>query len=173
MKIIKTRRGFCIDLLKIYGIMLLSPLSIKSDPVEDLLKLDVILIWGTDEPKLIDPKSKPLSLKLLERFRKVFKWKEYYEISRQNVDLPAKLPINVRINEKWTLKLQKIEQEMVEVTLMEEGKITKKIRYPLLLLKKGELLVLAGEDIAKSPDAWFIVIVERQENKPSEEPSQN
>ena len=48
----------------------------------------VQLIWGTDGEKPKDQPLKDIDPKLQERLKGVFKWKNYYEVSRRAVSLP-------------------------------------------------------------------------------------
>ena len=48
-------------------------------------KFAAMLIWGTDGDKPADKDLKDVDPGLKEKFEKIFKWKNYYEVSRTNI----------------------------------------------------------------------------------------
>src|SRR5262245_56218749 len=53
------------------------------------LKLQAQLVWGTNNEKPDDPKLKEVDATVAEKLRKVFKWKNYFEVNRQHVNVVA------------------------------------------------------------------------------------
>src|SRR5438034_2650948 len=48
------------------------------------LALQAQLVWGTNNDKPDDPKLKEVDAKVTERLRTALKWKNYFEVNRQN-----------------------------------------------------------------------------------------
>jgi hypothetical protein len=122
------------------------------------LKLTVQLIWGTDEEKPKEKKLKEVESKLADKLRRVFKWKNYFEVSNQNVILPTNAPQKLAMSRKCELELKRVDAEIVELKLVGEGKHVKTVRQRVKLLLQGEYSILAGDDKEKYDDAWFVVI---------------
>jgi hypothetical protein len=122
------------------------------------LVLQAQLIWGTDSAKPDDAKCKDVGPDLRRRLSRVFKWKHYYEMRRKPVTLQGKDTTRVAMSGKCLLKFSLVDPQTVEVRLIGEGRLTKKMRQPLKALKNGEILVLAGNTKDDINDAWFVVI---------------
>lgn len=116
-------------------------------------KYTAILIWGTDGPKPDDKELKDVDPKLTEKFKKIFKWKNYYEVKRQDVDLKTGETKNVDLSHKCAVKLHLTEKEGMEVELWGEGKSVYKGKQSMPL---KDILILAGDD--KNATAWFVVL---------------
>ena len=129
------------------------------------VSLRLQLIWGTDSQKPAGSPYKEVGPDLQKRFRRVFKWKHYYEITSKHAELKPGQRVTVRMSKKCVLRLRQTSNHMLEVVLIGEGRITKKVRSPLQPLEKGELLVLAGEDTSNFQDAWFVVVSIPQKEK--------
>lgn len=122
------------------------------------LRLDSQLIWGTDGEKPPGAKCKELEPALKRRLSRVFKWKNYYEIRRKEVEVSDSGVEKVRMSEKCLLEISLPEADTIEVKLIGEGKLTKTTRQSTRALRGGELLVLAGDAKDNSEDAWFVVL---------------
>ena len=122
------------------------------------VSLRLQLIWGTDSQKPAGSPYKEVGPDLQKRFRRVFKWKHYYEITSKHAELKPGQRVTVRMSKKCVLRLRQTSNHMLEVILIGEGRVTKKVRSPLQPLKKGELLVLAGEDTSNFQEAWYVVV---------------
>jgi hypothetical protein len=117
------------------------------------LKLEVVLIWGSNEEKSPDPKHKPLTGEMAKRLSKVFKWKHYFEVNKINETIPNRGTKKIKVSPKCDIEITEMEGSSVEVKLYGEGKL---INKSVKQLSKGEYFVLAGED--KNETAWFIMI---------------
>jgi hypothetical protein len=119
----------------------------------DDLSLQAKLIWGTDGDKPKDRKLQDVDPETTRKFRGVFKWKNYYEVSRTNFVVAAAATRTVRMSPKCEVKVTNQGKSRVAVELFGEGKMVVEKRQ---VLKPGELLVLAGDD--KNNTAWFVVL---------------
>jgi hypothetical protein len=115
-----------------------------------------ILIWGTDGPKPEDKDLKDVDGKLVEKFKKIFKWKNYHEVNRKDIELKAGEPKVVDLSPKCAVKLQLTEKEGMDVELLGEGKSVYKGTQSMPL---KDVLIVAGDD--KNATAWFVVLQPR------------
>lgn len=122
------------------------------------LKVESRLIWGTDDEKVSDPKVKPVDNATAEKFRKIFKWKHYFEVNRQTTNIPSRKNKKITLSPKCAIDIKELEGPKVEVTLFGEDKAVNKTTYPL---SKGQSFTIAGE--CKNGSAWFVLITELDE----------
>jgi hypothetical protein len=120
---------------------------------DEEIRLVAQLIWGTDGPKPPDAKIKEVDRETRGVLKGIFRWKNYFEVSRREFSVPAKGKRRVRMSDKCEIEVEYQGRLAVEVKLFGEGK-------PILtrrqVLKPGELLVIAGDD--KDDTAWFVSI---------------
>lgn len=110
------------------------------------------LIWSTDNPNVKDPKLKRVDPKLVERFKKVFKWKYYYKINEEDFCVPIKGQKKISLSKKCEIEVRDLGKPMIEVKLFGKGNLVKKIRQASV-----KCLVIAGDD--KDDTAWFVVLI--------------
>ena len=153
-------------LLLLIGIALLSSrvFAGQSEGTAADCKLKVQLIWGTDEAKPEDKNLKEIDPKLADKLRRVFKWKNYFEVTNQNLTLPSQMSKTISMSPKCKLELKRVEgearknEEGIIVKLFGEGKLRTTNKIPIKLLQQGEYSILAGDDKDKQDDAWFVVL---------------
>lgn len=117
------------------------------------LKMDVQLIWGTNDEKSPNPKHKPVDDALDKKLKKIFKWKHYFAVKRQQLNVPSRQAKKVDLSEKCSIEIVELEGPKVEVRLFGEGKLINKTTKGLT---RGEIITLAGED--KEETAWFVIL---------------
>ena|SRR5687767_3713018 len=117
------------------------------------LRLDAQLIWGTNDESSPNTNHKPVDPVLAKKLKNIFKWKNYFEVKRQQIDVPSRETRKVKMSEKCSLEIVELEGPKIEVRLFGEGKIMNKT---IKTLTPGEILTLAGGD--KNENAWFVVI---------------
>jgi len=122
------------------------------------LRLRAQLIWGTDEAKPGDAKCKEVDPAVLKKLCRVFKWKNYFEISQQQVGLSGRESKRLKMSSKCEIEVRFVDDATLEIKLFGEGKLTKTVRQSVKALAQGELAVLAGDDKDKYNDAWFVVL---------------
>lgn len=127
-------------------------------PTEDLLPIQIQLIWGTNNEKQPDdPRLKELNAQLLERLR-AFKWDYYYEVARRNVVLNRETPQKIKVSEKCFIYAEYKGNKVIRVKFYGEKKLVWKGEYHL----KPELpLAIAGDD--KNENVWFVLVSLREE----------
>lgn len=119
------------------------------------IKIEVRLIWGSNEAKSPNPNHKPVDAETAKRLGKVFKWKHYFEVKKLNETVPNRGTKRIKVSDKCAIEITEMEGNLVEVKLFGEGKL---INTSKKGLSKGESFVLAGDD--KNETAWFIMITQ-------------
>ena len=98
---------------------------------------------------------------MAKKLKKVFSWKNYFEVNRQNIIVPPRSTKKFKVSEKCDIEIKELEGPKVEVVLYGEGK---PLNRTVKSLSKGEYFTLAGED--KNDSAWFVVITLLEERQP-------
>lgn len=160
--------------LALLGLLLFTPASLSAaDPLEPL-RLTSQLVWGTDGAKPADAEFKELEPVLRKRLARIFKWKNYYEIRSRQIVIEEAPPRRLRMSEQCVLELTLPDRDTLQVRLIGEGRLTKTTRQPIAALRRGELLVLAGETKDNADDAWFVVLSvtpeKKEDGKPEDPP---
>ncbi len=118
------------------------------------LKLQVQLVWGTNDDHSPDPKHKPVEAAVRAKLKELpLKWNNYFEVNRKDFELPPAGVSKVPLSEKCALEVKSLSGSKLEVTLIGKGKETLKRTQAL---PKGEVLVLAGT--APNATAWLVVL---------------
>lgn len=117
------------------------------------LKLEIYLIWGSNDEKLPDAKYKRLNEEMAKKLQKIFKWKYYFEINKQKAEVPSRATRKFRVSDKCEIEITEMEGPKVEVKLYGEGKL---INKTIKALTRDELFTIAGDD--KNETAWFVII---------------
>ncbi|MGZ8919778.1 MAG: hypothetical protein ACXW32_03975 [Limisphaerales bacterium] len=117
-------------------------------------KFTAILIWGTDGDK---PEDKEKELKdvdpaLKVKFGNIFKWKNYFEVTRTNITVKPAEPRNIKLSSKCEVKINHTDKG-TEFELIGEGKSMAKHTVSMPL---KDIQVIAGPD--KNATAWFVVL---------------
>jgi hypothetical protein len=124
-----------------------------SAPAADL-RYEAILIWGTDDAKPPEGKDyKPAEPEIRNKFKKLFKWSNYFEVRRTTFTLAPGIKQRVQISPKCELDVKDSGNSNVEVVLFGKGKEVARQKQGL---PKGELLVLGGD--APNATAWLVVL---------------
>ncbi len=143
------------------SVWLFLSLSLVSAAADEALRLRAQLVWATNgEKPAVDPNNKDkdciqeLDEKVGGKLKRVFKWRNYYQIKEENVSPPSR----VKLSSKCEVEIKKVDDATLEVKLYGEGKLTTTKKQPIKPLTQGEILVVGGDDKAKYDDAWFVVL---------------
>jgi len=117
------------------------------------LNLQAQLVWGTNKEKPDDPKLKEVDRSVAEKLRKVFKWKNYFEVNRQQFTVPVGSSKRIKMSDDCEIEVQNLGNSSIEVKLYGKGKLAVRKTQKI---SPSELLVLAGDD--KDDTAWFVVL---------------
>jgi hypothetical protein len=140
----KSAAGFCFLFLLAF-----SPAAMAED-----IKVDAQLIWGTDDDKAPDPKTKRVDAELAKKLGNIFKWKNYFIITRQTVPIPSRQTKKVEMSKKCTVEITEMEGPRVEVKIYGEGKLLHAVKAAMV--PGGDALIYAGDD--QNACAWFVVL---------------
>jgi hypothetical protein len=115
-------------------------------------KLEVQLVWGTNDDSSSNPDHKPLEASLAKKLG-MFKWKNYFTVNRKEISLAAKAPHKVRLSPKSEIEVRHLDGARYEINVFGEGKHVRKITEKVT---REDSLVIAGDD--KNDCGWFILI---------------
>jgi hypothetical protein len=118
------------------------------------LKLEAVLVWGTNDSTPADPSHRPVSQEIAKRLGCLpFKYTNYYEVNRMNLAVPSGATTTVRLSKDCEVSVTQLEKGQVEVTLIGKGQPVGKITQKL---HKGKTLVTGGN--APNFTAWFVIL---------------
>jgi hypothetical protein len=118
----------------------------------DSTSYSIELIRGTDDNKPPEPKSKLLSTNEIGCFRSVFKWKYYWQMNAERIEIVPGRVTRVRLNPEREVEIDLTRAEQRAVKAFYQGKLMQCAICP-----RGEARTLIGGD-RDSNSAWFIVI---------------
>ncbi len=119
------------------------------------------LIRGTDGDQPPAPEAKPAGRELTRRLD-MFKWKNYWEISRRTVVLEAGGKIRQRMSASHEVELVLTTPGQMTVCIYANGKLTRRREQPM-----DTPFFIAGGD-KDDAQAWFIVV---RRDKPPDPPA--
>src|SRR6266403_5457622 len=122
---------------------------------EEPIRIQVTLVWGTNDPKSPDPKHKAIGAALARKLSKSpFRWKNYFEVNRQMVViLPEKEKAGIKMSDNCALDIKNLGDSRIETKLYGKSKLLEIRKDPL---PKDWPLILAGN--AENDTAWLVVI---------------
>jgi hypothetical protein len=145
---------FCLRSFLVVVLAVLAPVQLQAAE----LKLEVKLIWGTNDAQSPDPTHKMVDDATAAKLRNVFKWKNYFQVNRQTATIPSRTTRQIELSKKCSIEITELQGPSVEVTLIGEGnRLNKTTRH----LAKGEWFTIGGED--KNGCAWFVIVTELDE----------
>ena len=134
------------------GLFLLTALGARAQAGD--LKLEAVLIWGTNSEKSPDPNHKAVNPKLEAKLKKLpFKWQHFFEVNRKEFTVAAAETKKITMSKDCEIKVRRVDAESVEVELFGKGQRVSKISQKL---PKGECLVTGGN--AADSTGWFVVL---------------
>lgn len=118
------------------------------------LRLEALLIWGTNDAQSPDPKHKPVADDVRKKLQELpFKWSTYFVVNRKVLEVPPKSSTRVSMSEKCDIEVKNLGNATVEVSLFGKREHVLKRTQPLA---KGDTLVLGGN--APNATSWFVVL---------------
>jgi hypothetical protein len=119
------------------------------------LRLDVQLLWGTDDSTSPNPLHHPVDAALAKRLDSgPYRWKHYFKVNEVVVEIPVgQTKAGIVMSDQCKLDIKNLGGSRAQVNLHGKGK-------PVLIhsdsVTKNSLLVLAGD--AGNKTAWLVVI---------------
>jgi hypothetical protein len=89
-----------------------------------------------------------LSSRLCPKFR----WKNYWEVSRQTLSVPAGMKSRVRLNPEREIEIELRAEGDSEIRLFTAGKLVQKSRQSL----QSKMSIIGGT--RENEDSWFVVV---------------
>ena len=117
------------------------------------MKLQVQLVWATDDVKSPDASHKALAGGLAKKFASTYRWKNYFEVNSQNLSVPVNASKKTALSSHCAVDVKYLGGSKVEVTFEGQGKKLVKMSD---IIKPTEPLIIAGD--AQNSTAWFVVI---------------
>jgi len=118
------------------------------------MKLEVQLLWGTNDPQSPDPKHRPVEADVHKKLKELpLKWSNYYLVNKKQFDLSSNGTSKVPLSEKCAIEVKNLGHSTVEVSLFGKGE---KIIGQTQSLPKGEILVLGGN--APNATSWLVIL---------------
>jgi hypothetical protein len=112
------------------------------------------LVWGTDGEKPPDKALKDVEPKLLEKFKAIFKWKNYYAVGpRKPMSVPKDGSQRLKLSDKCEIEVQDVGSSRIEIRLFGEGNLVVTHKQTVV---PEEPIVLGGG--SKNFTAWFVVL---------------
>src|SRR5437867_1575848 len=118
------------------------------------LKLEVQLLWGTNDKTSPDPKHKPVDAQVEKKLKQLpLKWSHYFVVKSVRFEVPHGGVKRVALSEKCEWEVRDLGNSKVEVTHFGKGQ---QVWKGAQALPKGETLVLGGN--APNETAWLAVL---------------
>ena len=118
------------------------------------LKLEALLIWGTNDTRSSDPTHIPVTPEVQKKLQELpFKWTSYFVINRKVLEVAPRGLTKVSMSDKCDIQVKKLDNSTLEVSLF--GKHEHVLKRTQAL-PKGETLVLGGN--APNATSWFVVL---------------
>ena len=147
------RLSFCMLLGSLLSLISLGGAAAHAAEVN----LKAQLIWGTDGDKPPTASYKELDGAIKKKLCRVFKWKNYFEISQQPAAITSTASKRLKMSPRCEVEVRFVDDTTLEIKLFGEGKLTKTVRQPLKSLTQGGIAVIAGDAKDNVDDAWFVV----------------
>jgi hypothetical protein len=116
-------------------------------------RLTAVLVWGTNGEKPPGQELKPISPELGKRLRRIFKWKDYFEITRKTIATRTGSAVNTEMSRECRLEITHFKGDEYQIRLFGRGVLVVTKRQNI---SPGETVVLGGDD--KNDNAWFVVL---------------
>lgn len=114
------------------------------------LNLEARLIWGSNDEKE-SVKYEPLDPVLSEKLHRMFKWRNYFEITNKSASIALNKSAELKMSGACTIRIKNLGSSRVEVSCIGHGKQVHRGAYTLV---PPQWLVLGGNDSANT--AWFV-----------------
>lgn len=135
-------------------VLLVLALPFRSQAADSAAKVEVQLIWGTNDSKSPDPKHKPVEAAVLKKIKELpLKWSHYFEVNRKVVTVGVNATKKEALSEKCSIEIRNPGRSKVEVFLFGKGEqvVKQSQDFPV-----GETLVVGGN--APNATAWLVFL---------------
>jgi len=122
------------------------------------LKLEARLIWGANDSDAANiangtntVKYQPVAPELSDKLHRMFKWKNYYEITNKTARIGLNQTNDLKMSDVCTIRVKNLGSSRVEISCIGHGKQIHKGNYTLV---PPQWLVLGGNGTDNT--AWFV-----------------
>jgi hypothetical protein len=120
------------------------------------------LIWGTDGDKPQGKDLKEVAPEVREKLRHL-RWKNYWVVKAEVVGIKGKEVKRTVLSDKCAIDLTETADGRLEVKLFSlkpdgTSKLVKTVNHGFDALKKGEYVIVGGDDKERWDDAWMVII---------------
>ena len=128
----------------------LGAVSLLADD-DPTLTFYVQLVRGTDAVSADNPRWRPVGPKLNKALHRVFRWANYWEVSRGKLKVGQAKVIKGRVTPERDVEIELIDGQTMEVRLYQDGRLSRAARQPI-----SQMCILGGD--RQKDEAWFIVV---------------
>ena len=121
-------------------------------------KFHVQLIYATNSEKPPAKGWKKVGPKLRKELSPVFRWKEFWQVSRTEVAVRASNGAKTRLTESRELEIQFQSDGRLQLIMYRDGRLVRKMKN----MSATERVIMGGD--STNDDAWFAVV---RRDKPS------
>jgi hypothetical protein len=134
------------------GILLALAVPLIAGPESSSVKLWVQLVHAAKTPSVQPAHWKPIGPELNKRLTDVFRWRDYYEVARQEISVePGKITKTLLAKDREVVVTYKSPTELI-VRLYRQGELVRKAERGL-----NQKMTIMGGD-ANDQEAWFVVV---------------
>lgn len=121
---------------------------------EPNLKLEVQLVWATNDRQSPDPKHKPVAPEVLKKLKDLpLKWSNYFEVNRRSFQVPSTGTTNVPVSDKCSITVKRLSGSTLQLSYIGKGNT---VETRIFALPRGDILAYGGN--APNATAWFVVL---------------
>ncbi len=132
--------------------MILGSSSLRAH-AEDM-KLEVQLLWGTNDDQSPDKNHQPVDPDIKKRLKELpLKWSNYFLVNRKRFDVPPSATKKEPLSEKCAIEVKNLGNDSIEVTQFGKGQ---QVLKRTQALPKGKFLFLGGN--APNATSWLVVL---------------
>ena len=118
------------------------------------MRIEVQLIWGTNDKQSPDPNHKPVNAEVKKKLGDLpLKWANYFEVNRRIIELPPLGSQKVSMSPKCEIEIHDLGKSRIEVSHFSKGEHLLKRTQAFA---KGDTFVLGGN--APNATSWFVVL---------------
>jgi hypothetical protein len=139
------------------ALVLLTPGAGNAAAAEPNVKLEVQLIWATNDARSPDPTHKAVDAAILKKLTALpLKWSNYFEVNRKRFEVPPTGTTNVALG-KCAIGVKKLVDSAMQVSFIGKGKPveTRTMKVPKGE-GKGDVLIYGGN--APNDTAYFVTL---------------
>src|SRR5215510_9458788 len=119
------------------------------------MKLEVQLLWGTNDEQSPDKTHQPVDPDIKKRLKDLpLKWNNYFLVNRKSFDVGAGATKKEPISEKCAIEVKNLNNGSIEVT--QYGKTGQQLWKGTQPLPKGQVLFLGGN--APNATSWLVLL---------------